>query len=265
VTGAWDEAAWERLAAELDGWPAGEATLWWRDDDAGPAGPALDRLLGVAAVHAVPLGLAVVPAWLDERAAAAVRAAPAAVQVLQHGYAHVNHEPAPPAGSRARKAELGASRPVRVALAELARGRRCLAAAVAERARPVLVPPWNRIAPAVRDALPDAGYRALSTFGPRPAAATAPGLRLVNCHVDPIRWRAGRGFAGAAEALDALTAHLAARRARAVDPEESTGLLSHHQVFSPEAWAFLDALLGRLRAHPAVRFRPVDALLEGAP
>ena len=36
--------------------------LWWRDDDAADAGPALDRLLQVCHKTAAPLALAVVPA-----------------------------------------------------------------------------------------------------------------------------------------------------------------------------------------------------------
>jgi len=263
VTDAWDGAAWERLTAELDRWPRRGATFWWRDDDAGAAGPAFDRLLALAAAHAAPLALAVVPAWLDETVAAAIRDAAPGLFVVQHGYAHRNHEPPAPDGTRGRPAELGAARPVDGALAELAAGRARLAGLVPTRLRAALVPPWNRIAPAIRAALPGAGYRVLSTFGPRPATAAGPGLHVLNCHVDPIRWRAGKSFGGAAWTLDQVTAHLAARRGAAVDPAEPTGLLTHHRDLPPPAWACLDELLGRLRAHPAVAFPPLDRLLDG--
>jgi hypothetical protein len=261
VTRDWDEAAWARLAAELARWPAGGATLWWRDDDAGAATPALARLLGLAGRVEVPLGLAVVPAWLTDEAAAAIGAAAPGVVVLQHGYAHRNHEPPPPPDHRPRKAELGGARPVEVALAELALGRARLAAGLGARLQAVLVPPWNRIAPAVRAALPQAGYRTLSAFGPRPASRDDAGLHHVNCHVDPIQWRTGRAFAGAAGTLDALTAHLAARREGRVDPAEPTGLLTHHHNLSPAAWGVLEALLVRLRGHPAAAFPALHALL----
>jgi predicted deacetylase len=263
VTDAWDAAAWERLRAELDRWPPGTATVWWRDDDAGRAGPAFDRLLDRAAAHALPLALAVVPAWLEEPAAAAIRGAPPGVRVLQHGYAHRNHEPPAPDGARGKPAELGAARPVALALAELAAGWDRLTALVGPRLRAALVPPWNRIAPGIRDALPGAGYRVLSTFGPRTAAQAGAGLRALNTHVDPIRWRGDREFGGAAWTLDQVTRHLADRRAGRVDPAEPTGLLTHHRDLSPPAWACLDALLGRLAAHPGVRFPPLDHLLEG--
>jgi predicted deacetylase len=210
----------------------------------------------------VPLALAVVPAWLEEPVAAAIREGPVAVRVVQHGYAHQNHEPRPPDGTRGKAAELGAARPTEAALAELATGWTRLAALVPGQLRPALVPPWNRIAPAVQAALPGAGYRVLSTFGPRAAAQVEPELRTLNTHVDPIRWRTDRRFGGAAWALDQVTAHLAARREARIDPTEPTGLLTHHRDLSPPAWAWLDELLGQLRAHPAVAFPPLDGLLD---
>ena len=265
MTDAWDDAAWARLAEELAQWPPGGATGWWRDDDAGAAGPAFDRLLGLAVVHGVPLALAVVPAWLDETAAAQIRAAPRGVHVLQHGYAHRDHEPSRPGEARHKSAELGPARAVAEALAELAAGWARLAALVATRQLPVLVPPWNRIAPAIRDALPGAGYRVLSTFGPRPTALAGPGLRALNTHVDPIEWRKGRRFGGAARALDQLTRHFAARRTRQVDPTEPTGLLTHHRDFPAAAWVWLDDLLGRLRDHPAIDFPALDHAPDSPP
>jgi hypothetical protein len=263
MTGAWDAAAWQRLAAELDRWPPGSATVWWRDDDAGVAGAAFDRLLTAAGAHAVPLGLAVVPAWLDETVAAQIREGPAGLRVLQHGYAHRNHEPPAPDGTRGKPAELGPARPVDAALAELAAGHARLTELVPDRLRPALVPPWNRIAPEIQAALPCAGYRVLSTFGPRPDATTVPGLAVLNAHVDPIQWRAGKRFAGAAPALDQLTAHLGDRRLGRVDARAPTGLLTHHRDLSSTAWAWLERLLGHLPAHPAVSFPSLDTLLEG--
>jgi hypothetical protein len=263
VTDSADRAARDRLGAELDRWPPGGATFWWRDDDAGAADPAFDRLLALADAHATPLALAVVPIWLDDRVAAAIRDGPAGLRVVQHGYAHRNHEPPAPDGARGRPAELGEARPAATALAELATGWRRLSALVPARLRAVLVPPWNRIAPAVRDALPAGGYRVLSTFGPRTAATPGTGLRLLNTHVDPIQWRAGRIFGGTAWTVDRITAHLADRRVGRVDPAEPTGLLTHHRDLSAEAWSWLDDLLGRLHAHGRASFPPLDRLLDG--
>ena len=263
MTESWDAAAWDRLAAELDRWTPGAATVWWRDDDAGAPSPAFDRLLALADTHALPLALAVVPVWLEAPVAAQIHAAPAGVRVLQHGYAHQNHEPPAPDGTRGRPAELGPARPAAAALAELALGWARLTERVPTRLRAGLVPPWNRIAPPVLDALPGAGYRILSTFGPRAPIPAGAGLQVLNTHVDPIQWRAGKRFGGAAWTLDQITTHLADRRRERVEATEPTGLLTHHRDFTPATWACLDELLGRLRRHPAVDFPALDRLLAG--
>jgi hypothetical protein len=260
-----ETAAWAAFEAELDRWrDAGRvATLWWRDDDAGRAHPALERLLALAARRGVPVGIAAVPAWLDAETVAGLRAAPAAVAVLQHGFGHVNHETAAPPGERkVRPAECGGARPAPVVLAEIEDGFTRLRTALGARALPVFVPPWNRIAPPVAAGLPAAGFRGLSAFGGRGAPVS--GLRRLDCHADPILWREARRFAGVAAALERLRAHLADRRTGQADPDEPTGLLTHHRDLDPAFWAFLEEWLARLAAHPAAAFPPLPSLLTRA-
>src|SRR5262249_38802804 len=86
------QAAWSAFAAELGAWQAAGrvATFWWRDDDAGRPHPGFERLLALAARTGVPLGLAVVPAWLAPEVATALRDAPPAVAVLRHRRAPPN-------------------------------------------------------------------------------------------------------------------------------------------------------------------------------
>jgi hypothetical protein len=264
VTTAWDDAAWQAVSAELDRWAAQgrAATFWWRDDDAGRADPRLANLLSLIGRLGVPVALAIVPAWLSVEAADAVQGAPAGVVVLQHGFAHVNHEREIQPGERkVRPAECGGARPPAAVLAELADGAARLAARLPSRALPVLVPPWNRIAPSVIVGLPRLGYRALSTFRARPAPQPAPGLHQVNCHIDPILWREGKRFAGAAGALEMVRVHLAARREQQADPAEPTGLLTHHWDLDAPGWAFIAELIARLRAHPGVAFPALAPLL----
>lgn len=248
--------SWAALSQELDAWQASgrRATLWWRDDDAVAPTAALERLLDLARETGVPLALAVIPARASQRLAARLARAEAAPAVLQHGFAHLNH-----AAAGEKKIELGGQRPGEAVLEELSRGRAMLVAVFGESTGAVLVPPWNRIAEALVPALTGLGYRGLSTFQPRPRPEAAPGLVQVNTHVDMLRWRAPRGFAGEAAALSALVGHLAARRAGTADSAEPTGLLSHHLAQDAAAWAFLGALLRRLSAHPAVRFLDAEA------
>jgi hypothetical protein len=240
----------DRLDDELARWADGgrTATLWWRDDDAIGMTPALAPLLELARAHEVPVALAVVPASLEGSLVAAAATTPQCT-IVQHGYAHRNHAPA-----GAKPCELGVDRPLEIVITELGAGSERLRAAFGPHFEPMLVPPWNRIDPDVVAALPAQGFAGLSTFGPRAVRGAAPGLVCCNAHADPIAWRDGRRFVGAERALDPILEHLAQRREGAADPDEPTGLLTHHLVFDVEAWRFVGELLARTRRHPAVRW-----------
>lgn len=244
--------AWARLDAELAAWrQAGRAaTLWWRDDDAGDATPALRRLVALAEVHAVPLALATVPAWATPALAAAVKEAGAPVSVLQHGYAHANHAPA-----GEKKFELGPERPAPVVVAELAQGWQILEAAFGAQFVPVMVPPWNRMAPYLPPYLAELRYGGVSQFGPRARRLPARGLVQANTHVDIVHWKGpAPRFAGEAKLVDEFVRHLAARRSGAADAGEPTGLLTHHAAHDEACWAFLETLFRRLAGRAAVQW-----------
>ena len=224
--------------------------LWLRDDDAVRPGPALDRLLALCDRAGIAPLLAVIPAPWDGRPSGVelvgrLAAAPL-VELAQHGWSHRNH-----ARAGEKSQELGAHRPAATVLAELAQGRAALRALHGPRLLPLLVPPWNRIAPAVVAGLPRLGFTALSTFGPeRPV----PGLMAVNARIDIIDWRGGRVGRPAA----ALWAELAGL-ARAGAPH--VGLLTHHLVHDAAAWAALEALVQGTAGHPGCRWGPVSDLL----
>jgi len=230
------------LEAELDRWAAGRRvpTVWWRDDDAASASPALERLLALSRRHDLPLALAVVPASLEPGATRLINEVSQA-SVLQHGYRHLNH-----AQAGEKKSELPPSRGAQAMLDDLRTGARIISEAFGARAQPTLVPPWNRIAPSLIPLLPSIGVSGLSRYLARDAALAAPGVLQVNCHVDLIDWRGGRGFIGEGAALGLLVQHLAARRSRGADDDEPTGILSHHAVHDEACWDFLDALFRRL-------------------
>jgi hypothetical protein len=250
-----DLAGWAALDAELDLWAAAGrvAGLWWRDDDAVAPTPALESLLTIRAKLGLPLALAVIPARAQPALAARL-AGEDGLAVWQHGWAHLNHSPA-----GAPKAELGPDRPTGYVLGELARGWLAMDRVFGETGwHKALVPPHNRIAPALAAALPAAGYAGLSAgLGPRPA-----GLRfVVNAHVDIMDWTTRR-FAGEAVALAALVGALAARRDGRADPDEPVGFLTHHLAHDIEAWRFTEAALARLAAHRATRFSDPGTLFE---
>jgi len=239
--------SWNALDAELALWrSAGRcATLWCRDDDASRDSPPLQRLFEIAERATLPIALAAIPATLEQSLVEAVAHAEFAI-VIQHGYAHRNH--APPTE---RKMELGLHRSIEETLAEVARGADILRSRFGQRFAAVLVPPWNRIAAPIVAKLPQAGFRGLSTLGPRKARWPARGLTQCNTHVDLIAWRRDRGFIGVEAALERLIIHLQARRERREDADEATGVLTHHLDMTAAGWDFLIELVSRTREQGA--------------
>ncbi|HET7095740.1 MAG TPA: glycosyltransferase, partial [Casimicrobiaceae bacterium] len=236
-------SSWKSLDAELARWRSGGrcATFWCRDDDASRDSAALKRLLEIAESAALPIALATIPVVL-ERSLVAALAQTRFATVVQHGYAHQNH--APP---MERKMELGSHRATEETIRELGRGSRILKGSFGERFVPVLVPPWNRIAAPIVAKLPDAGFRGLSTLGPRKTRWAAEGLLQCNSHVDLIDWRHSRAFIGSDAAIDCAVTHLRARREGAADADEPTGILTHHLDMQSAGWDFFAELVERTR------------------
>ncbi|MFN3642439.1 MAG: polysaccharide deacetylase [Gemmobacter sp.] len=240
------ETAWAVLGVELDRWRAASLTLplWWRDDDAVEPSPALDALLARAEAWGLPVAVAAIPAAATPALAARL-AASLAARPMVHGWAHANHEP-----PDAKRAEFGAARPPAAALADAARGLGRMRALFGPRLLPVLVPPWNRIAPAVATGLAACGFAGLSAV-PK-AAGAARGLARLDIHIDPIDWHGTRSALPAARLALPLAALLAARRAAA--DFAPLGLLTHHRDHDPAIWAATDRLVAMLLDGVAVPF-----------
>lgn len=245
---------WLRLTAELDRWAeAGrQATLWWRDDDAGDTGWPLDRLLGIAVAHEVPLALAVIPARLTDRLVHRVAETPN-LYVMQHGWSHDNRAREPE-----RMTELSDDWDRGDADHWLMEGRRRLAAAFGPRFLPAMVPPWNRMGDGIAAHLCELDYQAVSGLGARQGGEAGP-ARL-NIHVDIMNWETRR-FAGDPHAIDTTVRHLAARRTGAADSDEATGIMSHHQFHDEECWQFLDRLAALVSGHHGAAWADPAALM----
>ncbi|MBK8159534.1 MAG: polysaccharide deacetylase family protein [Rhodospirillaceae bacterium] len=253
-------ADWSDLAREIDLWTAAgrTPTLWWRDDDAVAATPALADLRKVARV---PLALAVIPAApdrpLQQSLADFLGTWPAAV-VLQHGVTHQSH-----ALPGAKNSEFPASRDLAARLSGLESGMSRLQNMLGAQFIPVLTPPWNRIADDLLPHLAGLGYRGISRFGEppwRPGAPLAP-LIEVNTEVDVIDWRGSRGFVGEGAALGRLVGHLAARRLKVAEPDLPTGILTHHLVHDTATWRFLENLQDWLAKRGAAHLFVLPSLL----
>jgi len=242
-----------RLARELDRWRAAgyRPRLWWRDGDAREASPALDRLLEIA--DGLPLALAVVPYAVSTTLARSLYLAHN-VTIAQHGIDHINRRQ-PAAGPAADYSQaIGSS----ILACKIRAGRQTLEQADL---KPVFyTPPWNRVEPVLLEALPLAGYGALS--GWNDDRAIWPGLRRLDTHIDLLRWKNGARFRGADRIFEELRRHLAARRQRNAFAEP-IGLLTHHLEHDDECWRFLRVFLPSLRK--TVDFGDFEDLTLGGP
>lgn len=240
---------WQPLHEELLRWErAGRtADFWLRDDDAVEPTVALDRLLGLTGEFAVPVTLAVIPAFTGEALARRLEAAPHAT-VAVHGWSHKNHAPA-----GQKKQELGAHRPRDVVLGELAQGLSHVARLHGELALPMLVPPWNRIDAALISDLGAVGFEALSAYGPpRPAP-----ISVLNSNVDLMDWHGTRGCRDHSLLVQDIVAGLGRAFESGGDP---VGLLTHHLVHDETAWSFLVRLFEITSRHDG-RWRSARTIL----
>lgn len=224
--------------------------LWLRDDDAIEPTAQLSRLLDRSSRWQIPMTLAVIPAPATT-ALAELLEGRREISVAVHGWDHRNHAPPPE-----KKQELGLHRDPPAVLATLSGGLQRIYALFGERAVPLLVPPWNRIAPALVAGLPELGYEGLSVFG-RDKPSPVP---LFNTHVDIIDWKGSRGGRGIDELYGDATAYLLAKGG----PARVLGVLTHHLVHDDAAWQFLDDLFELTIAHPACRWVSIRQLMGRA-
>lgn len=239
-----------RLSAALDGFRdrGRQARFWLRDDDAVEPIARLDHYLAIASRAHVPVTLAVIP----EHTGAALRqrlAEEPDVSVALHGWSHVNHAP-----SGVKKQELGLHRPADDILAELKVGFSKLLELYGPRLLPMLVPPWNRIAPELLPYLRPLGITCLSVFGPeRPAP-----LPQLNTHVDVMDWHGTRGGRDCAVLLGEV-----AQRLENMEDHESVGILTHHLVHDAAVDGFLETLFTLTSSHAGCVWMSAHDLVQG--
>ncbi|NNM74890.1 hypothetical protein [Enterovirga aerilata] len=219
--------------------------FWWRDDDAVAGTGELDRLLALARRFGAPVAVAAIPARIGPSLPERLRQEPGC-RLLVHGFSHANH-----AAPGRKSAEFGDDRPVEALSADAALALGMMRKAAGDLLLPVFVPPWNRIAPALAEALGAQGYAGLSAFGPR---HRLPGIAVVNTHLDPVDWRGTRSALAPERLAGAL------ERALAREDAGPIGLLTHHLMFDEALWRLTEAVAELLADHPAVTFPDLAAL-----
>ncbi|NHZ33437.1 hypothetical protein [Massilia rubra] len=245
------------LRAELACWEAEELEcgLWWRDDDLVADSPALRRLAALSQRHAAPVLVAVIPAQADAALARATEDGMPTLAFCQHGWNHTNHAaPDQPNG------EFGAAREAVEAEADLVRGSERMRELFGERFMPVMVPPWNKLAPALAARLPALGLYGVSQYLSEPYTPVD-GLVRVDTHLDIVDWRNGAGVREPAALVGRLVAILQMRRTGQLS--EPIGILSHHRVMLDGTWRFLERLLAVTADFSCVRWlHPRDVFDE---
>ncbi len=209
--------------------------VFFRADDVAVPGRQFRRLMEIFTRNEVPLGLAVVPAWLTPPRWQALSGMGAARPDLwcwhQHGWRHRNHEP------EGKKQEFGPFRPADALRADLERGRRRLNVIIGPDFSPLFTPPWNRCSEITLALLQEMGYDAVSrSRGSQPPAPS--GLPDHAVDVDLHTDRAPSAASGWQRLIGQLEKSLGRPRC---------GIMIHHQRMNDAAFCFLDTLLGILR------------------
>ena len=217
-----------------------------RDDDVGWGDEQLFALLDVVADLDLPLDLAVIPRALTPRLADRLQRRRQPIEVHQHGYAHVNHEP------EGRKCEFGPARSRSRQRLDIARGRRRLRALLGPGVRPIFTPPWNRCTPETAACLVELGFVALS----RDRSAGELGLPgLIELPVS-FDWFAKRK--GSPLSRDER-GDLLARQIRTATP---VGIMLHHAPMDADDLAAVRDLLVLLAEHPNAHISSMWSLLS---
>jgi hypothetical protein len=228
--------------------------LFFRDDDVDEDEAPLRRLLGLFLQRETPINLGVIPGRLTaacaDLLAQSVSAAPALLELNQHGWLHLNHE------REGRKCEFGPSRTSAEQSADIARGQALMTETFGPNWFPVFIPPWNRCTEETHRALDQLGFRALSA---KQGDSVVTGYRFeeISITLDLYRWKDGARLKPPEEVVDDLITQLSRR--------QTIGVALHHKVMDERAFFFLGSLLDTLMSHPTVRIHSFQGLLRQAP
>ncbi len=225
--------------------------LFFRDDDVDEDEARLRRLLELFLRHETPINLGVIPERLNRAAIELLNdysgRHSSLLELNQHGWRHVNHEP------EGRKCEFGPHRAYPAQLADIASGQTRMNEAFGPRWFPAFVPPWNRCTAETATALDRLGFRVLSR-NQAPPPFVGYGFRELPITLDLYRWRGGAKL----RPLEELTQELVQQ----IVQEDRIGIMLHHKVMEDAAFALLRTLLTVMRRSETVRLHTFQSLLQ---
>lgn len=230
-----------RLIEALDkGLSNQRPSIFFRADDIGAGGQAFDALCRLFREHQVPLGLAVVPAWLSSARKDQLLAAAPIDEPLwgwhQHGWRHVNWQ------RTGKKSEFGEQRPLEKQWRDLLNGQQKMQAIFGEHLLPVFTPPWNRLSLQTMKILQQLDFKAVSLDGPLPRGGKGPTpLRNLRVAVD-LHTRKSRD---PNEDFETLLGDLSSLLGK----KEPAGIMIHHHRMTLFAFRFLNELVFQLKNH----------------
>ena len=244
------------LTAALEECEAGGRAIdiFFRDDDVDEDEKSLRRLLDLFVRRNVPLNLAVIPGCLTDSAVSYLvqtcSAHPELIELNQHGWRHVNHEP------EGRQCEFGPSRTFDQQLSDIASGKAKMTSAFGDMWFPVFVPPWNRCTEETYQALDRLEFPVLSR-NETGAPVTGHKFHEISISLDLYQWRGGAAMRQIEAILEDLILQIRQRK--------WTGVMLHHKVMSDEAFSFVDLLLDTLNQYRNIRYHTFRRLLELTP
>jgi hypothetical protein len=224
------------------------ASLFFRDDDCGWRDDRLLLLLDIFADFNIPVDLAAIPAALNsafaQKLSRRMAAHPEHLRIHQHGFAHVNHEPA------GKKCEFGPARNYRSQRNDIEIGQNRLFELLGAAPDPIFTPPWNRCTAVTTRCLAELGFQVLSRDS-HAAPLEVPGLSELPIAID---WFAHRKKVR----LDRMEwgRTLAAK----LESEASLGIMLHHAIMDAEEMQALAQLLSLLARHPHAECRTMQSL-----
>lgn len=234
------------LQNELALWAAGgmQLPIWWRDDDATAKTSNLERLNSLSERTGIAVHIAVVPKFATCELSEYARTK-SNMLVVAHGWTHNNHQPRP--GIRS---EFGNARKLARNFRDACAAHKKMTTMFGEKYRPMFVPPWGNIASDLLPHLQDAGFKFISTFGPR-SQCEQHGLITWNGHLDPLLWSPKPSLNNADHLIARVCERLKNRRLGMEDNREPFGIVTHHLADSEDAWDFVAALFDTLLNGPA--------------